>query len=372
MSEQAASAGPRAWARGYIRRGPGPLPRTQTATYRLADLVNRGLIAPAEGRGLLMKAGLRDFAWQVMWGEDYDNPDSELEARIGGPQGYVIFIHGWTGSHRIWEELPAWVVARNRRLVALIPDHNGFGGSGFVDPSPGLDYCSPPAAMQVLDAWIKILRIRRQPGETAFRVINLVGHSMGGAMLFYLNPALWSFGEETRYALAPALLLYDTEKKSFYTSLGLGIGLVNRVKALTPIERALKPAMIETLCGGASDFVKLQHIEQYDRAPRGTTAATLTAMGLLDNAEIARKWDLFRVMLGHKDPLVGLLPMMDLLTDLEFPPGNLRVVPGTHYMFSVGKDMAFQHAQNRDLVVQDILDLHERAYGLQKTGRTVG
>ncbi len=34
--------------------------------------------------------------------------------------------------------------------------------------------------------------------------------------------------------------------------------------------------------------------------------------------------------------------------------------------------MAFQHAQNRDLVVQDILDLHERAYGLQKTGRTVG
>jgi hypothetical protein len=92
-------------------------------------------------------------------------------------------------------------------------------------------------------------------------------------------------------------------------------------------------------------------------------------MGLLHNWEIAHKWDLFRVMLGHKDSLVGLVPMMDLLSSLEVPAGQVRVVAGSHYMFSVGRETAFQHAQNRELVVQDILDLHDRALHVQKTGR---
>jgi hypothetical protein len=48
------------------------------------------------------------------------------------------------------------------------------------------------------------------------------------------------------------------------------------------------------------------------------------------------------------------------------------VVPGSHYMFSVGRDTAFQHAQNRDLVVEDILTLHNRAVEMQKTGQRIG
>ena len=96
------------------------------------------------------------------------------------------------------------------------------------------------------------------------------------------------------------------------------------------------------------------------------------AMGLLNNREIPRRWDTFRVMLGHRDALVGLVSMMDMLSRLEFPPGNTRVVAGSHYFFSVGPEAVFQHAQNRDLVVQDILELHQLAYARQKVGYRVG
>jgi hypothetical protein len=98
-------------------------------------------------------------------------------------------------------------------------------------------------------------------------------------------------------------------------------------------------------------------------------------MGQLKNMEIARTWDLFRVMLGHRDRLVGLTDMMDLLGKMEFPASNIRVVPGSHYMFSVSSEDphdAFLHAQNRELVVQDILELHNRAYTMQRAGQKLG
>jgi hypothetical protein len=82
-----------------------------------------------------------------------------------------------------------------------------------------------------------------------------------------------------------------------------------------------------------------------------------------------------RVMLGHRDPLVGLVPMMDLLGKLEFPARNIHVVPGTHYMFSVGSESpsnAYLHAQAREMVVDDILRLHDTAHAMQKKGWIIG
>jgi hypothetical protein len=50
-------------------------------------------------------------------------------------------------------------------------------------------------------------------------------------------------------------------------------------------------------------------------------------------------------------------------------------VPGTHYMFSVGNENsmnAYQHAQNREMVVEDILACHADALKMQKMGYRVG
>lgn len=363
------------WAQGYSSRREGIVPGTYVAGYHLVELMRRDLINRADGQHFLEEAGLTDFYWEVTWPEDFDTPDEYIVDRVGNVQGYAIFIHGWAGNHLIWEELPGRVTRANRQLVALTVDHNGFGGSPFEDKTPPLDHCNPPAAMRTIEQWINLIKLRRQPGSGQYRVINLIGHSMGGATLFYFNPMHWHYGEVTRCSLAPALLLEDDMRRVFYTTLGLGIGILQRIPILEVVERFIKPSVIQVLAAGASEYVKEVHSSQYEQTARGITGSTFMAMGRLDNHEIARDWDLTRVMLGHRDRLVGLTDMMDLLCSLEFPASNIRVVPGTHYMFSVGSESpsnAYQHAQNRDLVVHDILELHKKAAEMQRVGWRVG
>lgn len=363
---------PMSWVQGYYQRRAGDVPGTQMALYRMSDLVNKGYISANTGRGFLIDANLIDFVWEIIWADDHDTPDEELEERIGNVEGYAIFLHGWTGNHTIWESIPGLVAANNKNVVAIAVDHNGFGETRFVMDTPSLEQCCPPAAMKAIEDWIDVIKIRRQPGQREPKVINFIGHSMGGAALFYLNPLKWRVGEETRLALTPALLLDDEVRRIFFTALGVGISLVNMLRVFEFVERVIKPQVIETVCAGGSFFVRRAHTSQYQHTPRGTTAATFTAMGLLQNREIPHRWDNFRVILGHRDPLVGALPMLDSLSAMEFPSANIRVVAGSHYLFSVGPENVFQHAQNRELVVGDILELHRNAFTLQKTGLKVG
>ncbi|MFW5692149.1 MAG: alpha/beta fold hydrolase [Chloroflexota bacterium] len=341
----------------------------------MTRLISEGYIDAAAGFDFLKSSNLTEFRWEVTWPEDYETPDEQLIDRISSVQGYGVFIHGWTGNYAIWEELPGMLVMSNRRMVAMALDHNGFGESTFESATPAIDSCNPPAAMRTIERWIDLMNLRRQAGEPNRKVINLIGHSMGGATLFYLNPIIWNDGEITRYALAPALLLEDEQFRRFYTTLGVGIGILQRVSAFKFVERLIKPTMIRTLCAGSTDLVQEVHSAQYNATPRGVTGATFVAMGQLDNFEIARNWEFMRVMLGHRDRLVGLTGMMDLLSKLEFPAAHTRVVAGSHYMFSVGGEdpqNAFQHAQARELVVEDILELQSYALKVQKEGRLVG
>ena len=363
------------WVLGYSQRKAAENPNTWIADYRLSDLMNKGYITRRDGLRFLTESGLVDFHWQMIWPEDFDIPDEYLVDRLANVQGYVIFIHGWTGNLGIWEEIPSMVVQSERQLVAISIDHNGFGLSLFEENTPSLERCNPPAAMVTLQRWVDLMKLRRQPGSTQNKVLNFVGHSMGAATLFYMNPLLWNYGEATRLAIAPALLLEDEGHRLFYTTLGIGIGILQRVPVLEVVERFIKPGMINTLVAGASDLVKQIHSNQYAETPRGITGATFMAMGRLNNYEIAHEYKLMRVILGHRDPLVGLVDMMDLLCKLEFPAANLHVLPGTHYLFSVGTEThlnAYQHAQNRELVVEDILDLHYHALDMQKRGPRLG
>jgi pimeloyl-ACP methyl ester carboxylesterase len=363
------------WVTGYIKREKGSVADTYVAEYSLTHLMQKGYIDRREAQNFLDESGLVDFHWEVTWPEDFEIPDEMLPDRIANVQGYAVWVHGWTGNMHIWEDLPGLVVAGNRQLVSIAIDHNGFGHSIFEDDTPSLDTCNPPAAMRVLQYFVDLIKIRRQPGETRTKVINFVGHSMGAATLFYLNPMLWNYGELTRMSLAPALLLEDESHRAFYQTLGLGIGILQRLPSLEVFEKLIKPSVLRTLAAGASDLVKELHDYQYNATPRGITGATFMAMGRLDNYEIARDFDLMKVMLGHRDPLVGLISMMDLLGKLEFPASHIHVVPGTHYMFSVGHEShmnAYQHAQAREMVVDDVFELHQKALARQKAGPRFG
>jgi pimeloyl-ACP methyl ester carboxylesterase len=358
------------WLRGFREstRRAGLVPNAQVASYSLNDLAQRDLLPHSAVTGMLLDSGLYDFNWHMVWGDDHPTPAEELESRIGDVDGYVVFMHGWTGSNAIWEDLPGLVVAKNPRLVALVVDHNGFGETPFVDPTPDFEHCSPIGAMRAIERWFDLLHLRRQPGDPKSKTVNFVGHSMGGAALFFLDVPKWNIGEQTRTAIAPALLLHDEVHRAFYTALGLGIGLVGRLHILESIEDIVEPHLLEVLTDGASQAVIQEHYRIYEATPRSVTARTFAAMGVIKDQPPLLSWDHMRVVLGHRDVLVGLIPMMDLLQELNFRVDQVRVVMGTHYLFSLGDDMRRVHEQNRQIVLEDILTLHEQALRRQKTG----
>jgi pimeloyl-ACP methyl ester carboxylesterase len=358
------------WATGFIplTRTNGPLPDTQTASYSLRRLADLGLVPRDQTNRALIDSGLNDFSWHVIWADDEPTPDQELPERFADVEGYVIFIHGWLGTHAIWEDLPAMIARTNKRLVTLIVDHNGFGDTPFVKPMPDFDHCSPIGAMRAIERWVAILGLRRRPGESNFKTINFVGHSMGGAALYFLNETQYGVGEQTRIAIAPALLLHDEAHRAFYTTLGLGIGLVGRVRALEIIEHAVAPTVVETLADGATNYVKEEHARVYRVTPRSVTARTFAAMGVISEHPVAHSWEFMKVFLGHRDRLVGLIPSLDLMQELDFKVNQVQVLMGTHYMFSVGDDSKRWHLQNREIVAADILSQHAAAYRRYKSG----
>jgi hypothetical protein len=89
---------------------------------------------------------------------------------------------------------------------------------------------------------------------------------------------------------------------------------------------------------------------------------------VIDEHPQAHAWDLMQVVLGHKDRLVALVPMLNLLEELNFDVEQIKVVLGTHYLFSVGEDRKTTHQQNRAIILKEILSLHEQALQRQRTG----
>ncbi len=358
------------WLKGYeaLSREAGNVPNTQEAAYSLRHLAELGLLPQSAVNSMLVDSGLYDYHWHMVWADESPTPDEALEQRIGEADGYVIFLHGWLGSHAIWEDLPGILLTKNNRLVCLVADHNGFGGTAFSGDMPIFDLCSPVGAMRATEGWLALLGLRRQLGDPKPKTINFVGHSMGGAMLFFAREEAWRVGEMTRLALAPALLLHDEAHRAFYTTLGLGIGLVGRIKALELVENLVKPSVVETLAGGATQSVKDEHARIYEATPRSITARTFAAMGVIQKHPEPHRWELMKVILGHQDVLVGLIPAIDLLQELDFEVTQMRVVMGTHYFFSVGNESKKWHRQNLAIVLEDILHLHEHALRRQRNG----
>jgi len=355
-----------AWLAGIESLRPGrpedSARRVMRATYSLSGLVERGHLSLSTLADFRQATALADLSWRVMWASDEvaSRPGEEqLAERAANARGVVVFIHGWDGSGEIWEDLPGMVLAENPDLIALVPDVNGFGGTPFAEETPEYEQCSPPAAMQALERWINLLDLRGPSGTSGPRPFTFVGHSMGGAALFFLEDDNWGPQEVGRVAAAPALLLKDSLRQSFYKALGVGIMLSAFSDLLDWIQESFfAPRIIEAFAGWASDFVKAEHQRIYELTPEAVIARTFAAMGRLEATFDKDRWRHFRVFLAHRDRLVGLVETLELLEELNFEPHQLRVCLGDHYFFSVGEVQPRLHALNREMLKNEILALH--------------
>jgi pimeloyl-ACP methyl ester carboxylesterase len=330
-----------------------------SASYGLNDLVQAGLIGSRRSARFRKRTGLADCAWRVFWPTAAVRWRRYAEA-MARARGFVVFIHGWDGNHAIWEQIPALVCAANPRLVALAVDVNGFGGSPFSEELPLLETCDPAAVMAAVERWIELLGLRSSQRATRRpRVITFVGHSMGGAALFYLDESRFRPHEAGRLAIAPALLINDALRQQFYKALGVGIWAGSTADALGWLKSLLAPSIVEGLIGAASQVVKDEHVRLFNETPKGVLAQTFFAMGAVPRRVKPLRWHHFHVVLGHKDRLVGVKPMLDLLEQLGFASDQVRVVLGDHYLFSVSNQSRRLHGRNREIVVEKILARHE-------------
>lgn len=347
------------WAGGYALSLPERSTSIKRVTYSLRDLVRRGLISPTAVDAFTERTLLGDVAWRLLWAHDDDLPEQQsLADRLCSARGILVFLHGWDGSGDIWEDIPALALAQSPDLIALVPDINGFGGTPFVMPRPPIERCNPPGAMAAVEQWLKLIRLHpytiRQWGDLPPRPVVFVGHSMGGAALFFIDESEWLPGELGRVAASPALLLNDRQRQTFYRALGAGIQLSGVNDIIDRLaENVIAPRVIDVLAGWGSEAVRAEHYRIYRDTPESIIARTFAAMGMLDVSFDGETWDDFIVYLAHKDRLVGVQPALELLESLHFDPAQIRLALGDHYFFSLGSRAAL-HARNRTLLLEDI------------------
>ncbi len=334
-------------------------------SFDLSTLVEKGYPGKKAFAQFKEATGLADFAWRVVYNRRFWGGPIARKEVLRRAQGFVVFIHGWGGSGEIWESLPSMVCWKNHRLVAFVLDVSGFGGSPFIEAEmPEVAQCNPEGCMRAVEKWIETMKLRGRAGTR--RVFTFVGHSMGGAALFYMNDKDWAKDRHARCAIAPALLCNDTLRQGFYIGLGLGIGAGLQYSLLDKLKEKLAPWLIKELIGGASKAVKVEHLRIFEKTNKGTLAQTFYALGQAEEPHRRRQWKNFRVILGHQDRLVGVAPMLNLLEDLGFRSENIRVVLGDHYLFSASSKTRRGHGENRDILLEEILQLHEGCRTRQK------
>ncbi len=322
-----------------------------SATYSLAELAKRKIVKPEKFKAFQSKTQLSDFYWRSFWTRgDIVSAGGRRELPRKS-SAVVVFLHGWDGSHAIWENLPARLCQQERNLLILAADVNGFGRSTFKNPD-NLEFvnCAPKAAMRAVEQWLQLLGVL---GGRRHVPIVFIGHSMSGAALFYFSSQKWRQHTIGRCAVAPALLMNDLLRKGFYQSLGAGIWAGSSLM-LEKLTEALSPAIIQQLIHGASKAVQAEHQRIFKATHKHTLAHTFFAMGQAPPPPTSSSWQNFKVLLGHSDRLVGVSPMLNLLADFGFPSRNIRVILGDHYFFSVGQHSKKQHQEGREIAFEEI------------------
>ena len=350
-----------AWVEGRRTVRQETIPDVESADFALSTLADRGLLTTRQLADFQDATGLADLAWRTFWSRTaLAKADGNFRSLLRRTQGFVIFMHGWDASGEVWEHLPALTCAANPRLVALTPDLNGFGGSPFLAEVPALEQCDPYAMIQSVVYWVHMLGLRSSArARRRRRVITFVGHSMGGAALFYLEKETWHPNEFARCAVAPALLINEELRQEFYQALGIGLRADRSVDALERIKSRLTARVVENLLGDASDLTLAEHLSVFEQMPKSMLAQTFYAMGIVPRELTSEQWHNFRVILARDDRVVNVSHLLNTLYDLGFVSSQIQVVWGDHYLFSVGDQNRRIHLRNREIVLGAILHLHE-------------
>lgn len=335
------------------------IPGVANAGFALSTLADRGLLTTRQLADFQDATGMADMAWRAYWSKSaLADADGDYRALMRRTQGFVIFMHGWGGSGNVWEHLPALTCAANPRLVALAPDLNGFGGSPFLAEVPSVEQCNPAAMMQSVIYWVHMLKLRSsERAQRRRRVITFVGHSAGAAAPFYFRERGWHENEFARCAVAPVLLIDDELRREFYRVLGVGERMGR--KPIDELKTQLTPRVVQNLVGDVSQAIRYEHLRILKTTSPGTLAQTFYAMGVIPYELEARRWRNFRIILAHDDRLIGVSPMLQLLDDLNFASNQVQVVWGDHYLFSVSNQRHRIHLRNREIVLGEVLHLHE-------------
>ena len=299
------------------------------------------------------KTGLSDLFWQSMYFK-VPNFDQGIEGALLDADGYVFFMHGWTGNHRIWEKLPMWLTGKHKNIICFNFDLNGFGESTFLSDTPDPELCSPAAIMKSIEYWLRAVNLWPPPADRRRSPFYLfVGHSMSGAALFYKDITGWQNTARGFYALAPALFYNSAQRQTFFKTIGVSIGL----PSFNAVKDALASRVIEILGPGASAEVKNEHLRVYNETPFSTLAQTMYMLGSTAPPPDRSDWDRYCVALGHKDIVVKLVNILDVLDKLNFKSEQIRLMLGDHYCFSYGQGSPESHWHNQHLLQQDLLAL---------------
>lgn len=346
-----------AWVGGMRAPLQETIPDVESAEFALSGLADRGLLTTRQLADFQDDTGLADLAWRVAWNRSaLAEAGGDYRSLMRRTQGFVVFMHGWCASGAVWEHLPELTCAANPRLVALTPDLDGFGKSPFLSDVPTLEQCHPSAMMQTVTSWVELLGLRSSArARCRRRVITFVGHSMGGAALFYLREQGWHENEFARCAVAPVLLVKDDLRQEFYHALGVGAW---DKKPVDELKSSLTPRVVLELLGAVNEMTKVEHLRIFENTPRGILAQTFYSMGVtLGELEKANRHN-FHVILAHDDRMLKVGKMLGLLDDLGLAPHQVQVVSGDHYLYSAS-DENRHHLRNREILLGEILYLHE-------------
>lgn len=322
-----------------------------TKPYHLAEIAQQGLSCPSESfTHFQHRTGLADFFWEASYDEQlYGNqPLNELFQHV---EGVVIFLHGWDGSHRIWEDLPQRLVEQNPRLVCLNADINGFGQSPFIDDHPKPEQATLPAAMAAVEQWLDIIGA----GQRDSRPFHLfVGHSMGAGMMFYKDDS----NQTARYGcyvMAPGIFYRNILRYWAYKV----VALATLIPGITPLKNLTARLVIRFAMNNASQVAKYEHEHTFYRSSFKTLAHSLA--GIAASPEPTRTdWSQYRVVLGHTDILARLPTTIVMLQRLGFTPDQIKVLVGDHYFFSYDETSPESHRYNREIVLNDLLNFCQR------------